>query len=150
MTEPSSGQQTAQSQRNQQNTELFMALVVQLTQMALIALGREKLQDGTRPSVDLEVGQFYIDTLEMLEQKTRGNLEPVEHDFLTRRLTTLRMCFVEAVESGVSSARPAEPAPANTQKQPETAGDQPAGTEKSQKRFVKKYGAEGDSTSHSS
>jgi hypothetical protein len=54
MTEPSSGQQTAQSQRNQQNTELFMALVVQLTQMALIALGREKLQDGTRPSVDLE------------------------------------------------------------------------------------------------
>lgn len=150
MTEPSSGQQAAQSQRDPQNSELFMALVVQLTQMALIALGREQLQDGTRSSVDLEVGQFYIDTLEMLEQKTRGNLAPVEHDFLTRQLTTLRMCFVEAVESGVSSARSAETAPASAPKPPETASDQPAGTEESKKRFVKKYGAESDSASHSS
>ncbi|MDH7502083.1 MAG: DUF1844 domain-containing protein [Verrucomicrobiota bacterium] len=150
MTEPSSGQQVAQDQRDMQNSELFMALVVQLTQMALIALGREKLQDGTRPSVDLEVGQFYIDTLEMLEQKTRGNLGPVEHDFLTRQLTTLRMCFVEAVESGVSSAKPAEAPPASAPKPQETDAGQTAGSEESKKRFVKKYGAEGDSASHGS
>lgn len=150
MTEPSSGQRATQSQQELQNSELFISLVVQLTQMALIALGREKLQDGTRPSVDLEVAQFYIDTLEMLEAKTRGNLGPAEHDFLTRQLMTLRMCFVEAVESGVTSARPAESASASAPKPQETVGDQPAGTEESKKRFVKKYGAEGDSASHSS
>jgi hypothetical protein len=41
------------------------------------------------------VARALIDTLGMLEQKTRGNLEPDEQRLLTEALTQLRFHFVQ-------------------------------------------------------
>lgn len=147
MSEQSSVSQADQKQETSQrrNSELFAALVAQLSHLALVALGRVSLQNGAKPAVDLEMSQFYIDTLEMLEAKTRGNLSPTEHEMLQRELMALRMCFVEAVESGVTARSQPETVPTggSQEEQPKSA-EKPVADEP-RKRFVKKYGSAEDS-----
>lgn len=46
-----------------------------------------------------EVARSLIDTLGMLEQKTRGNLAPDEAQLLTEALTQLRFRFVSTEKS---------------------------------------------------
>jgi len=51
--------------------------------------------------VDLELAKNAIDTLTILQEKTKGNLEDDENELLTRVLYELKMRFVKACkESG--------------------------------------------------
>ena len=48
-----------------------------------------------RKIVDRELAKHTIDTLTLLAEKTRGNLDPNEHELLTRILYELKMRFVK-------------------------------------------------------
>ena len=91
---------------------------------------------------------MFIDQLEMLEVKTRGNLDKQEDKLLKQSLTALRLAFVEAVESqarqpqAIPSMPASEPAKsAGPAKSSEAAGQPsiPPSDEGSRKKFSKKY-----------
>ena len=115
---------------------LFASMVMQQANMALMLLGRIPDPEG-KTSTDLESASVFIDTLEMLSAKTKGNLDPGEREFLQGTLTNLRMAFVEAVNSPASEPSPAAsgstaPAPIPELTEPSVADD-------ARKKFVKKY-----------
>jgi hypothetical protein len=128
---------------------LFANLIMQQTNMALVFLGKLPHPEDQKATVDLDAAKMFIDTLEMLADKTRGNLAKIEHDLLQHSLTELRMHFVEAVDRVPAPAAPAaaaEPAPAAAPA--DTAAKPPAQPEAqeaaqpaddSRKKYVKKY-----------
>ena len=72
----------------------FSLLVTTLATQATVALGQMAAPDGEEMSVDLTLAKHLIDTLEVLEQKTKGNLTPDESAMLTNVLHQLRMLYV--------------------------------------------------------
>lgn len=78
---------------------LFTQLVTGHTQMSLMFLGRiANPHTGAAGDVNLEAAQLFIDQLEMIEMKTRGNLTPEETHLLSEALRLTRAAFVEVVE----------------------------------------------------
>ena len=94
---PSSGAQLSPSERAEQISALFAGLVVQNTNMALVLMGQVPHPETGERSQDLDGAQFFIEQLEMLAVKTKGNLDKREEQLLQQNLTALRMAFVEAV-----------------------------------------------------
>ena len=74
---------------------LFANMVIQNTNMALMFLGKVPHPQTGQPIKDLESAQMFIDQLEMLAYKTRGNLGQEEKQLLSQSLVSLRMTFVE-------------------------------------------------------
>jgi hypothetical protein len=78
----------------------FGGLVLSLGTSVMLHLGLvEDPATGATAEPDLLVARHTIDTLEMLEAKTRGNLADEEQELLTNVLTDLRMRFVEVSRS---------------------------------------------------
>jgi hypothetical protein len=143
-------------EQKQLMSAMFASLVVQNTNMALIFLGHAPNPQTGQTVTDLENAKYFIDQLEMLAVKTKGNLERNEETMLKQSLTTLRLAFVEAVSKPpVASAPPAtdklENPPTDEQETPssqEPAEGEPAGEPapivppseaESKKKFTKKY-----------
>jgi hypothetical protein len=143
---------------------MFASMVIQNTNMAMIFLGRSPNPQTGKTELDLDNARYFIDQLEMLALKTKGNLDRNEDGLLKQSLTTLRLAFVEVVNTAASSpaaelpsadpsagARPAnEPPPTDEQETPsaETPPEgEPAGEAapiippeaESKKKFTKKY-----------
>lgn len=121
---------------------LFANMVVQQTNMALMFLGRVPHPESGKPVRDLQAAQMFIDQLEMLEAKTKGNLDKHEAGFLKQNLTALRMAFVEAADHDTSATpgktAPEAPATAATgETAPQT--ESGASDAESRKKFSKKY-----------
>ena len=72
----------------------FESFVASLYMSAMIQMGLMHERDET-PQVDLVGARHTIDTLSMLEEKTRGNLTDAEKALLQDCLFRLRMAFVE-------------------------------------------------------
>lgn len=70
----------------------FAALVNQLAVQAAVALGVIRTEPPA--SLDLPMARYLIDTLQVLEDKTRGNLSEPEAQLLERTLHELRMTYV--------------------------------------------------------
>ena len=124
---------------------LFANMIIQQTNMALMLLSKVPHPETGETTEDLEAARLFIDQLEMLEVKTKGNLETREEKLLKQSLTALRMAFVETVNRQTSEPATATPgASADAPKQGEapSAGDQPHASkaeEESRKKFSKKY-----------
>ena len=124
---------------------LFTGMVLQQANLALMCLGRAPRPDTKEVAVDLESATLFIDTLEMLEAKTRGNLSGEEAGMLRETLTSLRIAFVEAADkeaarapagsgaTATASAPPPEGAPSAGTPQ------EPAADAEARKKFVKRY-----------
>ena len=84
----------------------YFSLVSFLNDLALRGMG--KIQDpGTGQAMrDLNLARTAIDWLEMLEEKTAGNLTDDEVRLLRQVLTTLRLNYVD--ESEREASKPAE------------------------------------------
>src|SRR6185436_16394214 len=95
--------------REQHLSAVFATMVMQLTNMAAMFMGKVPNPETNQPMVDLDAAQIFIDQLEMIEAKTKGNLGPEEQNILKQALTMLRMSFVEAVESADKQAPTAAP-----------------------------------------
>jgi hypothetical protein len=72
----------------------FSVLVTMLASQAMVALGRMPDPVAGKVVVRHRLARHYIDTLSMLEEKTRGNLQPEETALLDAVLHDLRMSFV--------------------------------------------------------
>jgi hypothetical protein len=131
---------------------MFASLVMQNANMALIFLGKAPHPQTGQTSQDLENARYFIDQLEMLEVKTKGNLSKPEATLLNQSLTNLRLAFVEAVEHPAAETQSEAPSgpPTDEQETPVTdpsgTGDathadpgQPAPAPESHKKFSKKY-----------
>src|SRR3954465_9371195 len=84
--------------REEVTSALFANLIVQQTNMAFMFLGRVPHPETGEILRELESAKFFIEQIEMLEVKTKGNLSKQEEALLKQSLTALRMAFVEAVE----------------------------------------------------
>jgi hypothetical protein len=81
---------------DEKNTaQLFMHLVLQNQQMAMISLGQVKNPVSDKLDKNLEYAKLSIDTLDMLIQKTRGNLSEYEEKLLTETVNQLKIFYVE-------------------------------------------------------
>jgi len=129
--------------REEMMSALFAQLVVQQANMAMMLLGKTAHPQTGEVVKDLETARLFIDQLEMLEAKTKGNLTKEEAGLLKQSLMSSRLAFVQAVESSEAQpgAKPAEPTPVPSQPAasvPEAAQPSPA-PEESHKKFSKKY-----------
>jgi hypothetical protein len=71
-------------------------LVSMLSSQAAYALGLMQIPgQKEKPEVNLDMARFSIDLLEVLAEKTKGNLTDEEHSLLDGTLHQLRMAFVQ-------------------------------------------------------
>ena len=111
---------------------LFAEMVMQQARMATIFLGKAPHPQTGKIQHDLDAARLFIDQLEMLEVKTKGNLSKDEDAVLKQSLSSLRLAYVEAVNQEGKTDPPKSNEPANPPAA-ETAEDEP------RKRFTKKY-----------
>jgi hypothetical protein len=78
----------------------FATLVISLSTSALLHLGvAPEPSDAPAPEVNLPLARQTIDILEILRDKTRGNLDESESRLLEQILHDLRLRFVAAKRS---------------------------------------------------
>ncbi len=93
----SAGQSASPGRTGRPSREMPAASVATLVQslmtQALYYLG-ELAQPGVEPTLNLDVAKHQIDTLSLLEDKTKGNLTAEEQKLLDSALYETRMRFV--------------------------------------------------------
>lgn len=72
----------------------FFDLVAMIAEPVPIYLGDARLPDG-QSAVNLEMARLHIDLMEVLRQKTLGNLDPQEAAFLEDLLYRMRVRYVQ-------------------------------------------------------
>lgn len=73
----------------------FSAHVYTIGMQALIFLGKQPHPETGKYERNIDVAKFQIDTLEMLSEKTKGNLTDDEGKLLDQMLHACRMAFVD-------------------------------------------------------
>ena len=142
-------------------TQRFIEFVMMHAQNAALFLGQIPNPKTGEAEINLDLARMFIDQLEMIQEKTRGNLTNEETMVLRNALSNLQMAFVEVSRGaqpeharggeGVSdtstqpdqfppaSSEPAEqPASGSAEQQPPISSAEPE-TE-SRKKFTKSYG----------
>ncbi|HWN95365.1 MAG TPA: DUF1844 domain-containing protein [Methylomirabilota bacterium] len=146
MNNPGANEDTTRDMsREEIMSALFAHLIIQNTNMALMFLGQMPNPETGERLHDVETARMFIDQLEMLEVKTKGNLTPEEQKLLQQSLMHLRMTFVQAVENppktelqpGAEPPKKAE-APAEPKLETPSMPSENPETE-SRKRFSKKF-----------
>jgi len=103
----------------------FNSFITGLYTQTLSAMGLlENPQTGEK-RISLNEAQFLIDTIGMLEEKTRGNLTEQEAGYLQEVLNDLRMRYVKAAQSGEKggeSGKPEEPGESDRHEGPDNTG----------------------------
>ncbi len=109
---------------SREDTLRFLEMVGLFSTQAMIALGKLTNPVTQKTEKNLPAARLFIDTLEMLERKTTGNLTADETKVLQATLTDLRLNYIEEAQA---------PAPA--------AGSvsSTAASEESKVKFQKKY-----------
>ncbi|MFZ4483393.1 MAG: DUF1844 domain-containing protein [Chthoniobacterales bacterium] len=126
----------AEVQQNNQSGEMtrrFIEFVLMQAQQIALLLGQIPGPDGKPMEPNLPVARIFIDQLEMIREKTRGNLTTEEANVLNKVLSDLQLAFVE-------SGQPA-PAPATPQVEAAAPAEPPAESDDDgKKKFTKSYG----------
>jgi hypothetical protein len=78
----------------------FGLLVASFAAQASIALGQIPNPMTNKSEIDLDLAKHAIDTLAILEQKTKGNLIAEESAMLEGVLHQMRMSYLEASKAG--------------------------------------------------
>jgi hypothetical protein len=144
---------------NAELAQRFVQFVMMQAQNIFYVLGRIPSPDGRPIPPNLEAGKLLIDQLEMVQEKTRGNLSTQESSILDDALKNVRLAFVEVSGGTPASMMPSPsmpdfplddeedltelpPAPA-TEKPKAAAPDAPAKPvepPENKKKFTKTYG----------
>jgi hypothetical protein len=141
---------------NAEMAQRFVQFVMMQAQNIYYLLGKIPSSDGRPVPPNLEGAKIFIDQLEMVQEKTRGNLSTQETSIIEDALKNVRLAFVEASGGTPASMMPkshlpdfpmqedeldeAEPAaPATEKAKPEIT---PAAVPESEnkKKFTKSYG----------
>ncbi len=78
----------------------FLDLVMTLQMGAMANLGMIQTSDGRKTPVNLPAAKDSIDILDILQEKTKGNLTEEEAGVVTEGLYHLRMAYVAAMNAG--------------------------------------------------
>jgi hypothetical protein len=87
----------------------FGELVNIIVMQAMAGLGLLRGPGGESLPPNLEVAKHFIDLLQLLDDKTKGNLTPDEKRLLDQVLYETRMTFVQMAGGGVPGAAPGRP-----------------------------------------
>ena len=128
-------------------TQRFIEFVMMHAQNAALFLGQIPNPKTGEAEINLDLARMFIDQLEMIQEKTRGNLTNEEAMVLRNALSNLQMAFVEA--SGAAGPQrapqpespqsaPSQPASAAPEQTPPVASSEPE--PESRKKFTKSYG----------
>jgi hypothetical protein len=146
---------------NAELAQRFVQFVMMQAQNVYYVLGRIPSPDGRPIPPNLEAAKLLIDQLEMVQEKTRGNLSTQETSILVEALKNVRLAFVETSGGTPASMMPkshladfpvededpgfSEPPPLAAEKPkaapaPEVATPSPKPQEENKKKFTKSYG----------
>ncbi len=79
----------------QKYSGLFLNLVQQFYQSALIFLGKIENPQTKKIEKNMDMAKYFIDSLDMLQVKTKGNLSSQEEQVLQKILQELKLDFVK-------------------------------------------------------
>src|SRR5271154_1185682 len=99
-------QKNQSSVGNAEMAQRFVQFVMMQAQNIFYVLGKIPSPDGRPIPPNLEAAKLLIDQLEMIQEKTRGNLSAQESGILDDALKNARLAFVE-----VSGGTPASMIP---------------------------------------
>lgn len=88
---------------DQQQQLLFVMLIQQHEQIAMMGLGKTVNPATEKAERDLKSAKYAIDTLIMLEKFTKGNLPKELGAYLNQTLTNLRLNYADEKKKGDSS-----------------------------------------------
>jgi len=80
--------------------QLFIHLVNTFVQSAWISLGKVKSPVSDKLERNLEQATYYIDLLDMLQTKMKGNLSEWEEQYIIHSLSELKLNFIEEQKKG--------------------------------------------------
>jgi hypothetical protein len=136
----------AEVQKSTQSGEMsqrFIEFVMMQAQQASLFLGRIPSPQSGKTEILLEPAKLFIDHLEMIREKTRGNLTNEEKEILNSVLSDLEMAYVQAAQATAPSAPP-RPTAAPPEESAATTPSPDVSSEdvsESKKKFSKSYGA---------
>jgi hypothetical protein len=76
-------------------TQRFIEFVMMQAQQAALCLGQMAHPSTGKAEVNLDAAKMFIDHLEIVSEKTRGNLTKDEEKILSSVLTELRLAYVQ-------------------------------------------------------
>lgn len=76
------------------NEMLFIQLVMQNHQMAMMSLGKLENPIAGKAEKNIEFAKLSIDTLDMIKDKTKGNLSEYEEKFLDETLREVKLAYL--------------------------------------------------------
>ena len=79
----------------QKMTSLFLNLVQQFYQSALIFMGKIENPQTKKIEINKDMARYFIDSLEMLMFKTKNNLSEQEDQMLSKIVQDLKLDFVK-------------------------------------------------------
>ena len=131
-------------------TQRFIEFVMMHAQNAALFLGQIPNPKTGEAEINLDLARMFIDQLEMIQEKTRGNLTNEEAMVLRNALSNLQMAYVEASGGGpqrgsqpeppqAGPSHPSEQSPSATPEQSPSVESGESDTE-SRKKFTKSYG----------
>ena len=137
-------------------TQRFIEFVMMHAQNAALFLGQIPNPKTGEAEINLDLARMFIDQLEMIQEKTRGNLTTEETTVLRNALSNLQMAYVEVAQeagrvrpeaAGVGESAPEPAAPPQPAEQASAPTPEPSvpvtSTEsesESRKKFTKSYG----------
>jgi len=144
-----------QSTNSADLTQRFIELIMMNAQQAALCLGQMAHPSTGKAEVNLEAAKMFIDHLEIIREKSRGNLSKDEEKILTSVLSELQLAYVqvssgsptphvhdENCSHGDHTHEPAPKAPASTESTPaEETKTLSSDDEEGKKRFTKSYGS---------
>lgn len=80
------------------NSHLFVMLIFNFAQLAMVNLGKIANPETKETKVDLQGARYFIDSLVMLREKSKGNLSKEESDLLNDQIAMLQMNYAETAE----------------------------------------------------
>ena len=77
------------------NTHMFLSLIYMFQMQTMVQMGKLANPMTQKIEQEMDAAQVTIDMLDMLKEKTKGNLSDEESKFLDQSLADLKLNFVE-------------------------------------------------------
>ena len=132
-------------------TQRFIEFVMMHAQNAALFLGQIPNPKTGEAEINLDLARMFIDQLEMIQEKTRGNLTNEETMVLRNALSNLQMAYVEVAreqpKDATGSEAPEAPSPKPADQSSTATPEASAPTSstepeiESRKKFTKSYGS---------
>lgn len=78
----------------------FSQYIYALAMQSLIFSGKQINPQTQKYETNIEIARYHIDLLEMLQEKTKGNLDKNEEKLIGELLHNCRMAFLDAQKGG--------------------------------------------------